>query len=157
MELAAVLLQRPRDDDALLALLGEPADLRGHAAEHDLTPARTAHRVGTCAVDCGPDDLGRDLLRHPRRRLKLATLDLADMDAQAVPVPIAAREAFGERVALEVDVTQRGSLGLGHGDRIRRLQGGSGGSGLGHERLPVQEQHALLLLGHRQRPIERRG
>ena len=76
---------------------------------------------------------------------------------QAVLGPVAAREALGERIALEMDVTQRGSLRLGHGDRGRRLQGGSSGSSLGHERLPVQEQQALLLRGHRQRPVERRG
>ena len=106
-------------------------------------------------ADRGPDDLGRDP-SSPRRRLELAALDLPDMDAQAVLGPVSAREALGERIALEMDVTQRGSLRLGHGDRGRRPRASSGSS-LGHERLPVQEQQALLLRGHRQRPVERRG
>src|SRR5512134_3554421 len=53
LELAAVLTQRPGDDDALLTLPGQPVDLRGHPAEHDLAPARPADGVGARAVDRG--------------------------------------------------------------------------------------------------------
>ena len=38
----------------------------------------------------------------------------------------------------------------------RRLERGVAGTRLGDERLPVEQEHAPVLLGHGERPVERR-
>ncbi len=156
VQLASVLAERPGDDDALLALLGQAVDLSGHAAEHDLAAARPADRVRAGAVDRGPDHLGRDLVRHPRRRVQVASRHGAGVDAEAVVRPDAAGEALGEVLAGEADVVACRLLRLRERDGGRHVHVGRARTSLGDQRLPVEEQDATVLLGDGQRPVERR-
>ena len=99
MALAAVLVERPRRDDAALALLGQAVDPGGDAREQRVAAAVAVERVGAGAVDHGPHDLRPHVLRDPGRRHEpvVPAGHAAGVDLEAVSLGAgAAHEALVE-------------------------------------------------------------
>ncbi len=114
IELASVLAERPRDDDAALSVRRQAPELGRHPPEDDLAAARRADGPRPRAVDRRPDDLRGDVARRPRRRLQ-PVAERPDVDPEAVAVVAnAACEALVEPVGREPHVLRCRRLGLGH-------------------------------------------
>ena len=124
------------------SLAWQAQDLGRHPAQDDLAAARPAHRVGARAVDRCPDQLGRHLVRPPWGRLHVAAADRADVDAEAVAGPDAAREALGELLAAEADMAFRGCFRFPERDGRGDVELERRGDGLGDDAHPVEQQQA---------------
>ena len=88
--------------------------------------------------------------------MEVSARDRSDVDAETVFRTNAAGEALGEVLATEMDVRRCSLLGLGERGRRRRLERGSLGPGLGHERLTVEQAHKAVLANDGERPFEGR-
>ena len=88
--------------------------------------------------------------------MQVAVRDCAGVDAEPVAGPDTAREALGEVLAAEADVAARSVFRLGKRHGPRDVDAGCAGASLGHEHLAIEQEHAVSLLGHGQRAIERR-
>ena len=151
MALAAVLVERPRRDDAALALLGQAVDPGGDAREQRVAAAVAVKRVGAGTVDHGPHDLRPHVLRDPGRRHEpvVAAGHAAGVDLEAVSLGAgAAHEALVEDGSPEPAEGTGRSRSLGERRRRGRRDAGIAGARLRDERLAVEQQHPLAVLRH---------
>ncbi len=159
MALAAVLVERPRRDDAALALLGQAVDPGGDAREQRVAATVAVKRVGAGTVDHRPHDLRPHVLRDPGRCHEpvVPAVHAAGVDLEAVSLGAgAAHEALVEDGSPEPAEGTGRSLSLGERRRRGRRDAGIAGARLRDERLTVEQQHALAVLRHGERPLEGR-
>ena len=157
VELAAVLAERPRGDDELVASVGNPHDASGHAPEHDVAAPLGSDGVGPRAVDRSPHELRAWLEQRERRGVeRLAPRDRPDAHLEPV-VADPAHVALVELVAPLTDVPFTRGPRLRERDRRRWVDLDGRRASLRDDRAPVDEKHAPVVPLDSEWTIERWG
>jgi hypothetical protein len=158
VELAALLAERPPDDDTALSEVRQLVDPNGKATQQRLAAVREPDRDGARAVERRPDECRLDLIRYDPRARNTSVGERAGKDPEAVAglTLRAADEARREGVLAEAWITLRGLLGVCVIRRLRNLQLDLRRDGLRHEAVRVEDAHPIIGLFDLERAAERR-